>query len=106
MNISIVGLGYVGLPLALLAARKYSVTGIDIDQNKMDALSTGRSYIDDVQDEQLSSSTATFTSDFNKVSDSEIVIICVPTPVNETKQPDLTPVKGAVKAIAKHLQDG
>lgn len=106
MNISIIGLGYVGLPLALLAAKKYKLYSIDIDKSKIDSLNSGRSYIDDVVDEEIKDSTAEFTEDFSKVSDSEMVVVCVPTPVDHSKQPDLTPVKESVKAIAKHLQDG
>ncbi len=106
-TIVVVGLGYVGLPLALLAANKnYRVIGVDIDPRKMKALSEKKSYIDDVSDEQIRSTTAEFSDDASLVSQADAVIICVPTPVSKDKQPDLGPVKGAVSAIAPHIQDG
>lgn len=105
--IAVVGLGYVGLPLALLADRKgFNVTGLDIDKRKISALETGKSYIDDVSDEELENSSAAWTDDFTTVTKADAVIVCVPTPVNPDKSPDLSPVRGAITAIAPHLQNG
>jgi len=101
----VVGLGYVGLPLALLADKKgYAVHGLDIDTRKINALNSGKSYIDDIEDAEVKNSTVTFVSDASVVKNADIAIVCVPTPVDENKQPDLGPVEGAVKAIAPYLQ--
>jgi UDP-N-acetyl-D-glucosamine dehydrogenase len=104
-TIAVVGLGYVGLPLALLADRKgFKVIGVEIDPKKVQALSGGHSYVDDVSSEELAASSVNFTADATMVAEAEAVIICVPTPVNEDKSPDLGPVKGAVSTVAPHLQ--
>src|SRR5688572_300918 len=106
-KVTVVGLGYVGLPLALLASKKgHQTVGLDIDTRKVDSLKAKKSYIDDVSDQDVAESKARFTTDFSVVKNSDIVIVCVPTPVHETKEPDLGPVKGAVSGIAPHLSDG
>lgn len=103
-----VGLGYVGLPLALLAEEKgFDVLGIDLDQNKLSSLSKRVSGLeDDKANERLQKSKITFTDDFEKVKDRDIVIICVPTPVDEKKMPDLTLVKNASLSAAKNMLPG
>lgn len=106
-TIAVIGLGYVGLPLALLASnKKFEVIGLDIDQDKIDKLIAKKSYIGDVSDEDIASSKAVFSSDFEHVAKSDVVIVSVPTPVTHDKQPDLGPVKSAVASIAPHLKDG
>ncbi len=106
-TIAVVGLGYVGLPLVLLADRKgYAVIGIDIDEKKIQDLTECNSYIDDVANDDLKNSSAQWTLDPKIISNAQAVIICVPTPVNHDKTPDLSPVKGAVKMIAPHLVTG
>lgn len=106
-KVTVVGLGYVGLPLALLADLKgYKTTGLDVDTKKIASLRVGDSYIDDVTPAQISSSGATFTTDASVVKDSDIVVICVPTPVTEEKEPDLGPVKSAITSVAPYLQTG
>lgn len=106
MQVSIVGLGYVGLPLALLSAKKYNTVAIDIDESKVSSLNEGVSYIDDVTDQEVIESAADFTSDISKVKDSDIIAICVPTPVDKTKQPDLSIVRSATESVARHIKDG
>lgn len=104
-KIAIVGLGYVGLPLALLADRKgYGTIGLDIDTKKIDSLQAGTSYIGDISDDDLKQTKVTFTTDATTVATCEAVIVCVPTPVDKNKEPDLTPVKGAITMVAPHLQ--
>lgn len=105
-NVCVIGLGYVGLPLALLAARKgYNVTGIDINEQAVQSLKKGETHLeDDAIQGQLKDTTAAFTTSFEPVKEADIVIICVPTPVDNRKLPDLTPVKKAVSSCAEHLK--
>ncbi|MEK7649371.1 MAG: nucleotide sugar dehydrogenase [Patescibacteria group bacterium] len=105
-KIAVVGLGYVGLPLVLLAARKgYEVFGIDVSQQKIELLKQKKSPIQDEAIEQaLQEVSFTPTHDFSVVKDCGIVIICVPTPVYENHMPNLEPVENAVRSIAPYLQ--
>src|SRR5579863_5728916 len=109
-QIGIVGMGYVGLPLALLfSEQRFAITGFDIDQRKVDTLNMGGSYIvrissTEIQVAQKSGFKA--TSDYSQVSQMDVVIICVPTPLNEHHEPDLTYVTDTVRSIAPHLHDG
>ncbi len=107
----IIGLGYVGLPLALEFARAgFRTTGIDVDAKKVDAILAGRSYIVDVDDaeiaEQVGAGRLTATTDFGAIEGLETVNICVPTPLRKTKDPDLTFVVSAVNEISRHLRRG
>src|SRR6185503_4398871 len=107
----VVGLGYVGLPLAVeLAKAGYHATGIDLDQRKVDAIMSGRSYIPDVSTADLqalrASGTIDATTDFSIVQELDTINICVPTPLRKTKDPDMSYIVSAVEAIAKHLHPG
>ena len=111
MNIAIVGLGYVGLPLALQFARcGATVTGLDIDQAKVDAINAGRSYIKHIHGEdisaQLKAGKLQASTDFARVARMQAVIICVPTPLNKNREPDISYITETGKAIAPHLQKG
>lgn len=106
-TIAVIGLGYVGLPLALLSEKKgFTVYGLDIDESKIKSLTSHKSYIDDVSDTDVTNSKIAFSNDFTNVNYADAVIICVPTPVTQNKEPDLSPVKGAVAAVAPYLKDG
>jgi UDP-N-acetyl-D-glucosamine dehydrogenase len=106
-TVAVIGLGYVGLPLALLAdQKKFKTYGLDIDELKIDSLRKNESYIDDISNDTVASSNAIFSKDLSLVKDADAVIICVPTPVTHDKQPDLGPVKGAVSSVAPYLKDG
>ena len=106
-TIAVVGLGYVGLPLALLADRKgYQVIGIEKSAEKVAALKQAKSYVDDISTFDLQHSSVQFSSDASLITKAQAVIICVPTPVNDDKTPDLRPIKGAVTDIAPNLQSG
>ena len=105
-TVAIIGLGYVGLPLACLCAKKgYSVIGIDVDQDKIDKINSGISPInDEYVNENLKKGTIQATDDFSEIKKAEYVIVCVPTPVNEKHLPDLSYVKNSSKSISNHLQ--
>jgi UDP-N-acetyl-D-glucosamine dehydrogenase len=107
----VIGLGYVGLPLALEFARAgFDVTGIDLDERKIDAINAGRSYIVDTKDneirEQVERRRFRATNDFSVIRDLDTINICVPTPLRKTKDPDLTYVVSAVNEIKQHLRRG
>jgi UDP-N-acetyl-D-glucosamine dehydrogenase len=107
----VIGLGYVGLPLALELARAgFDTTGIDLDERKVDAIAAGRSYIVDTKDEEIREQVARgrlrATSDFAVIRELDTINICVPTPLRKTKDPDLTYVIAAVNEIKRHLRRG
>src|ERR1017187_4913892 len=109
-RIGIVGMGYVGLPLALLfSEERFAITGFDIDPHKVKTLNQGSSYIvrihgADIQSAQNSGFAA--TADYSQIAKMDVVIICVPTPLNEYHEPDLTYVTDTVRSIAPYLQEG
>ena len=109
-RVGIIGLGYVGLPLALLfSEQKFVVTGFDIDQRKVDTLAKGESYIYRITPEEIRAAQAkrfSATSDYGKIEQMDAVIICVPTPLNEYHEPDLSFITDTTHAIAPHLQAG
>jgi UDP-N-acetyl-D-glucosamine dehydrogenase len=110
-QIGIVGLGYVGLPLALQFSRSGArVTGIDIDPAKVEALTAGRSYIKHISDEsiaeQIASGRLAATADFSAVSAVDAVIICVPTPLNRNREPDISFILETGRRLAPHLGRG
>ena len=109
-RVGIIGLGYVGLPLALLfSEQKFSVTGFDIDARKVDTLAKGESYIYRISKEEIRAAQANgfkATSDYAKIGEMDAIIICVPTPLNEYHEPDLSFITDTTHAIAPHLQAG
>ncbi|HEY2773599.1 MAG TPA: nucleotide sugar dehydrogenase [Candidatus Binatia bacterium] len=107
----VVGLGYVGLPLAVeLAASGLKVTGLDVSQPKVDAIRAGRSYILDVASGRVSDLVARklldATTDFAAVADLDTINICVPTPLRKTREPDLSYVIGAIDSLIPHMRPG
>jgi len=109
-RIGIVGMGYVGLPLALLfSGEKFRVTGFDIAADKVATLNRGGSYIVRILPEmiqQAQKSGFSATADYSEIAEMDAVIICVPTPLNEFHEPDLSYVTGTVEAIAPHVHSG
>jgi UDP-N-acetyl-D-glucosamine dehydrogenase len=107
-KVAVIGLGYVGLPLSLLAAKKgYDVTGIDLDAKKVDFINKRKDPIgEEFIARNIKSTTLKAASDFSSVSSADIVIVCVPTPVEHDYQPNLRPLKGAVSSIAKNIKKG
>jgi UDP-N-acetyl-D-glucosamine dehydrogenase len=110
-RLGVVGLGYVGLPLAVeFAAEGYHVTGIDVDAAKVEELNRGSSYIQDVPTAQLAplaeSGHLRATTDFSVIRDLDTVNICVPTPLRKTKDPDMSYIDAACREIAQYLHPG
>ena len=111
MKIGIVGLGYVGLPLSLQFGRSgVTVLGLDIDPAKIEALHQGRSYIKHIESsavaELVKAGVFSATTDFSRVKEVEAVIICVPTPLNKNREPDISYIVKTGEAIAPYLQKG
>ena len=107
----VVGLGYAGLPLAVELARSgFAVVGVDTDPIKVEALNAGHSYIRDIATDLLgdlvASSRLRATSDYAELESCDAVSICVPTPLRKTRDPDLTHVLEAARALSKHLRSG
>jgi len=109
-RVGIIGLGYVGLPLALLySEQKFRVTGFDIDTRKVDALAKGGSYIFRIAAEEIQAAKTngfSATSDYARLSEMDAIIICVPTPLNEYHEPDLSFITDTTHSIAPHLRAG
>lgn len=109
-RIGIIGLGYVGLPLALLySGEKFRVTGFDIDKRKVETLAKGGSYIYRIAPEEIQAAQAhgfSATSDYAQLTAMDAIIICVPTPLNEYHEPDLSFITDTAHSIAPHLRAG
>ena len=110
-TIGVIGLGYVGLPLAITFANKgFSVTGFDVDPKKIDQLMEGRSYIKHIENnniqQHISSKTLTVSHDFSSLGEMSAIIICVPTPLNYIREPDLSYLDATARTIASHLRIG
>ena len=109
-QVGIIGLGYVGLPLALLySEQNFKVTGFDIDARKVDALAKGGSYIYRIAAEEIQSAKNhgfSATSDYSQLESMDAIIICVPTPLNEYHEPDLSFITDTTHSIAPHLRPG
>jgi UDP-N-acetyl-D-glucosamine dehydrogenase len=109
--VGVIGLGYVGLPLAMLfAERGLRVLGVDTDESKVDQLNAGVSYIEHIPQERLSqavdSGKLEATSDFSRLSEPDAILICVPTPLTHHHEPDLSYVEQTVRSIAAALRPG
>jgi UDP-N-acetyl-D-galactosamine dehydrogenase len=102
-RVVVVGLGYVGLPLAVALARTFRVLGLDIDEKRVAELRSGHDRTREVEPEHLQSSSLIYTSDVSECAGADIYIVTVPTPVDACNQPDLRPVIGATKAVASML---
>jgi UDP-N-acetyl-D-glucosamine dehydrogenase len=109
-RVGVIGLGYVGLPLALLyAEQKFPVTGFDIDRRKVSTLEAGGSYIFRIPPTEIQSARTrgfSATSDYSQLAEMDAIIICVPTPLNEYHDPDLSYITDTARAIAPHLRAG
>ncbi|MDR2301567.1 MAG: nucleotide sugar dehydrogenase [Deltaproteobacteria bacterium] len=107
--VAVVGLGYVGLPLALSFAEVgFQVLGLDVDETKVKKIGRRESYIGHISDERLKNTSNLFSAstDFNLASQADAIIICVPTPLTKEREPDLTYVLGTLKALLDYLRPG
>ena len=105
-DLAIVGLGYVGMPLAVAFAQKIKVTGFDLNTDKIALYKKGLDPTKEVGDEAVANCTVDFTSDEKKLKKASFYIVAVPTPVNHDHTPDLTPVEGASKIVGRNLHKG
>jgi len=109
-RVAVIGLGYVGLPLALLYSEQgFPVTGFDIDERKVSTISAGGSYIFRIPAPEIQKARSqgfSATSDYSELEQMDAIIICVPTPLNEYHEPDLSYITGTAEALAPHLQPG
>ncbi|TMK40408.1 MAG: nucleotide sugar dehydrogenase [Actinobacteria bacterium] len=109
MKIGIIGLGYVGLPLAVAFAEEgVDVVAVDIDPRKLEAIAAGESYIEDVAPERLAAASPRLepTDRYSRVAQADAVVICVPTPLSGNREPDLSPLMDSARGLAEVLQRG
>lgn len=109
--IGIIGLGYVGLPLALeYAIKGFKTIGFDIDERKIPILNAGKSYIKHIKEDKIQKTVKNrkfiATADFSRLPEADAIIICVPTPLNEHREPDMTFIEKSGKVIAQYLREG
>jgi len=107
--IAVIGLGYVGLPLAIrFSVEGFKVVGFDIDKEKVNLLNSGKSYIKHIKEDDISTisnNSFTATTDFSEITNVDVIIICVPTPLGVHNEPDLRYIHGTLKNIQPHLKE-
>ena len=107
IKIGMIGLGYVGLPLAVEFGQKYPTVGFDINQHRIKELQSGNDHTLEVSSEELAQAThLTYSADIQDIANCTVYIVTVPTPINEHKQPDLTPLEKASDLLGKVLKTG
>src|SRR5690242_14729922 len=110
LRVGVIGLGYVGLPLSLLFSdQECRVTGVDVDKQKVDILTSGGSYIYRILPDEIATAKTsgfTATTDYAHISEMDAIIICVPTPLNDHHEPDLSYIEKTAHAIAPNLRAG
>lgn len=104
--LAVVGLGYVGLPIAIAFARKVNTIGFDIQQKKIELYKQGIDPTGEVGDETIQQTTLEFTAEASRLQSAQVIIVAVPTPINGDKTPDLTPVVEASRMVGKNLSKG
>jgi UDP-N-acetyl-D-galactosamine dehydrogenase len=104
-QIAVIGLGYVGLPLAVALSKHFKLIGIDVSEKRINELKKGFDINNETTQEELDNKNLYFTSDFSKISDVKFVIVTVPTPVDKNKRPDLSPLYSASKELGKNITE-
>jgi UDP-N-acetyl-D-glucosamine dehydrogenase len=109
--VGIIGMGYVGLPLALtFSAKKFNVLGFDLDEKKITLLNKGKGYLKHISEEKIKASVNSgllkATSNFSRLKEADAILICVPTPLTEHREPDMSFVENTAKTIAKYFRKG
>ena len=105
-KLAVVGLGYVGMPLAVAFAEHFPVVGYDVNAEKIAQYKAGRDATMEVGDAAVAASGVDFTSDETRLQEAGFVVVAVPTPINGDKTPDLTPVIGASRTVGRNLKKG
>lgn len=105
-KIALVGLGYVGMPIAVAFAKKVDVIGFDLNEKKIELYKSGVDPTNEVGDEVIAKTTVDFTADETRLQEAKFHIVAVPTPVNSDHTPDLTPVEGASRIVGRNLTKG
>jgi len=105
-KLAVIGLGYVGLPLAVAFGRKLNVIGFDVDARKIESCREGRSPIDDVSHAELAQSNVLFTSDEGELAEASFLVVAVPTPLQSDKVPDLSYIRKASALVGRQLRRG
>src|SRR3546814_670932 len=105
-QVVVVGLGYVGLPLAVALARHFDTTGVDINAARIEALKQGHDATREIDAPTLRASRLKYAADMAACADAAFIIVTVPTPVDQANQPDLGPVEGATRALAAAITAG
>lgn len=106
LHVGVIGLGYVGLPLAIIFAKHFRVTGFDIDERRIDALKAGVDRTGEATAEELASRNLGFTADAATLRECKLIIVAVPTPIDAAKQPDLTPLFQACRTVGQVVSSG
>ncbi len=108
-KVGIVGLGYVGLPLAVAFAEQgVEVVGLDVDPARVEALGLGESYVEDVPDSALAALGGSFTAttEYGELAAVDTIVVCVPTPLTDSREPDLSYLEAAGRALAGVIREG
>ena len=105
-KIAVIGLGYVGMPIAVAFAKKVDVIGFDLNKEKIELYKSGIDPTNEVGDNEINSTTVEFTADEAKLREAKFHIVAVPTPINSDKTPDLSPVEGASRIVGRNLTVG
>ena len=104
-KLALVGLGYVGMPIAVEFAKHVPVIGFDINKKRVNEYKNGIDSTNEVG-EEIKKTTVDFTDDPNRLQESRFIIVAVPTPVNDDNTPDLAPVRGASKTVGQNIKPG
>jgi len=105
-KIAVIGLGYVGMPIAVAFAKKVDVIGFDLNKKKIELYKSGVDPTNEVGNEEIKKTTVEFTDDETKLKEAKFHIVAVPTPINSDKTPDLSPVEGASRIVGRNLTKG